>query len=338
MKLDSHALEVQTELEKIGIIPENSEIELYNQIHGGADTTIFEIGFKNHSTRYVQRIFRPSTSSEHAEFEYTVQKTLFENGVKVPETFLIKHPPNTQDRTYFIMKKIKGKTLNDTLRVSTPEQIGALVEKYLLELHRIHSISPDLFPQIPRVDVQADPFAVIDQALNRVKVTLEKFPEDLAELRLVVDWLEENKSNYPCDELVVIHGDYHPINIVVDDEGAMQILDWTGINISDFRRDLGFATVALSSGLESNLASQFERFYEKISGKKVGNLGYFMILSSVSNLLRFYSGMNNTSITNETEETMAFFKSVSEYPLFLVKLVKDECNIDLSQVKDYFTN
>jgi len=90
--------------------------------------------------------------------------------------------------------------------------------------------------------------------------------------------------------------------------------------------------------LQQNLASQFERFYEEISGKKVGNLRYFMILSSVHNLMRFYSGMNNPSITNETEDTMAFFKSVSEYPLFLVKLVKDECNIDLSQVKDYFTN
>jgi len=33
-----------------------------------------------------------------------------------------------------------------------------------------------------------------------------------------------------------------------------------------------------------------------------------------------------------------FSKSINDYPLFIVKLVKDECNIDLSQVKDYFTN
>ena len=335
MLLDSQALEVQTELERIGVIPKDSEIELYNQIHGGADTTIFEIGFKNHSTRYVQRIFRPSTGIESSEFEYTIQKTMFENGLNVPETFLIKHPPNAWDRTYFIMKKIEGRGINDILE-NNPEKFEEIAERFMLELHKIHSINPDLFPQIPRADIQKDPFAVITKTLRRAKATIEKFHEELAELRLVVDWLEENKSNNPCEELVVIHSDYHPFNIIVEEDGTFQILDWTGINISDYRRDLGFSIIAISAGVGIDQVPKFQKIYEKISGKKVENLEYFMVLASVYNLMRFYSGMNNPSITNETEDTMAFFKSISDYPLFVVELVKRECGIDLKQIKNYF--
>jgi len=76
--------------------------------------------------------------------------------------------------------------------------------------------------------------------------------------------------------------------------------------------------------------------YEQISGSKVENLSYFMILANTFNLIRFYSGINNPTITNETEDTMNFFKSVKEYPMLLVKLVKETCNIDLRQIKDYF--
>ena len=155
-------------------------------------------------------------------------------------------------------------------------------------------------------------------------------------MKPVIDWLENNKTNNPCRKLVVIHGDYHPLNIIVQEDLKYQILDWTGAHISDFRMDLGFTTVVISSGVRKNLAPMIVSAYEQISGSKVENLSYFMILANTFNLIRFYSGINNPTITNETEDTMNFFKSVKEYPMLLVELVKKTCNIDLRQIKDYF--
>ena len=74
-----HALEVQKELVELKIIPEDSELLCYQQLPGGADTTILEVSFQNHSTKFIQRVFRPGASNKAAEFEYTVQKTLYEN-------------------------------------------------------------------------------------------------------------------------------------------------------------------------------------------------------------------------------------------------------------------
>ena len=128
-------------------------------------------------------------------------------------------------------------------------------------------------------------------------------------MNLLVNWLDEKKFENPCEELVIIHGDYHPFNIIVDENRTYQILDWTGINISDFRRDLSFATVALSAGTGRSLAPEFSSKYEEYTGKMVKNLEYFMILSSVWNLLRWYSGINNptTSALRATAPSLALF-------------------------------
>jgi len=332
---NKHAVELQEELSQRGIIPDSSVIDGYDQVHGGADNTIFEIGFHNHPRRYIQRIFRSSVPKEAAEFEYTIQKILFKNGIKVPEPFLLKNPPNTLDRIYFVMKKIEGQRL-DVVMESNLQQAPKLIELFLYELHQIHSIDPNLFPQIPRLDIETNPYAVIDQTLKGTKAAMEKYPKDLVELGFLVDWLEEKKTDNPCRELVVIHGDYHPYNTIVDENNLLQILDWTGVDISDFRIDLGFATTVLSSAFGKNLASDFARFYEGLSEKKVENLEYFMILSSVWNILRWYSGINNPSITNESNDTMNFFKSVREYPLQIVELVRKESGIDLKQIEQYF--
>ncbi len=337
MTLDNHALEVLEELKKKKAISENSKIESYTQLQGGADTLMFEISILNQLRRYIQRIFRSTTSNKRAEFEYNIQKTLFENNVNVPETFLIKLTPNSRERPYYVMEKIEGTRL-DHVYYKNPEKLDQFIVMLLQELYKIHSIEPNLFPQILSADIQKNPFVSIEQTISRRKDFLDKYPKELSELKPVIDWLEINKTENPCKKLVVTHGDYHSQNIIVQEDSELIILDWSNINICDFREDLGFTAVTLSVGVKKNLATTIARLYEQISGNKVENLAYFMILANIFNLLRFYSCANNPSITNETEDTMEFFKSIKEYPLFLVELVRDTCDIELRQIKDYFSD
>ena len=329
------ALEVQEELTKHNIIPEDSILSNYRQLQGGADTTIFEISFKNHSKKFVQRIYRPGSSEKHVEFEYNVQKTLFENNVSVPETYLIKLTPNALERPYFVMEKIEGTSLAEIFG-NNPDQFEQLLYKYLQELHKIHSVDPSLFSQHTLYDIQKIPYAPIDACLTRRRTFFDKYPDDLQELRPVIDWLEKHKQNNPCEKLVVVHGDYHGQNIIVQENQDFKILDWSNADISDFRRDLGFATVATGSMVGEDLAPMIAGVYEEISGIKVENLNYFMILDNLFNMIRFYSGINNPRITNENEDTMNFFKSVRSYPLYLVEVIKETCNIELNQIEEYF--
>jgi aminoglycoside phosphotransferase (APT) family kinase protein len=332
---NEHALEVRDELIRYNFIPKGLEISSYEPLYGGADTTIFEISFNNHPKKYVQRIFRSEVSEKHAEFEYIVQKTLFDNKVSVPQPFLMKFTPNTLERPYFVMEKIEGPQLAEAFE-NLPEQFDNLMFKHLLELHKIHLVDSNLFPQLVSFDIQENPFAPIDYLLNRRKSFLEQYPEDLKELKPVFEWLEKHKMDNPCKKLVVVHGDYHGFNIIVQENHDLKILDWTGISISDFRRDLAFATTTLSSMFGKDLSSMVSEIYEQISGIKVENLRYFMVLENIFNLIRFYSGINNPTITHENEDTMNFFKTVKTYPLFLVDFIKETCNVYLHQIKEYF--
>jgi len=185
-------------------------------------------------------------------------------------------------------------------------------------------------------DIKENPFAPVEYLLKRRKSFLDNYPEDLKELKPVFEWLEEQKKDNPCEKLVLVHGDYHGFNIIVQENQELKILDWTGISISDFRRDLAFAATTTSSMVGEDLSSIIVGMYEQISGLKVENLNYFLILENIFNLIRFYSGINNPLITNETEDTMNFFKSVRTYPLFLVDLIRETCDVELKQIKEYF--
>jgi aminoglycoside phosphotransferase (APT) family kinase protein len=340
---NKHAQEVHGELAKHNIIPEDSKLISYKQLQGGADTKIFEIIFHDLTTKYIQRVFRSGASNKAAEFEYSVQKILYENGIKAPKPFLLKPTPNSRERPYFIMEKIEGTPFEQVLD-NNPEQFSQLIYKFLQELHKIHTIDQKLFPQIPSPDFQKNPFAPIDQILKHRRLIIEKYPEELNELKPVFEWLENNKTNNPCKKAVVIHGDYHQANIIVQENQEYRILDWTGININDFRMDLGFSAVTIGCfpkyekivGSKKKLTQMIVNTYEQISGSKVENLPYFMILTNTYNLLRLYSIINNPTITNENEQSKNFFKVISEYPLYLAELVKETSNIRLNQIEEYF--
>jgi len=144
--------------------------------------------------------------------------------------------------------------------------------------------------------------------------------------------------------LVVIHGDYHQSNVIVQDNQDFRILDWSGIAIGDFRTDLGFTSVTISAfslyeqifGSKKKLVQMITNTYEQISGRKVENLSYFMILANSFSLLRLYSIINNPRITNENNQSKHFFKSINEYCLYLAELVSETCKTELHQIRDYF--
>jgi len=183
---NKHAQEVQEELVKHHVIPEDSRLNSYKQLQGGADTTIFEISFQDQSTKYIQRVFRQGASNKAADFEFSVQKTLYENGISVPKTFLMKPTPNSRERPYFIMEKIEGTPFEQVLD-NNPEQFGQLIYKFLQELHKIHTIDPKLFLQFQSPDIQKNPYAPIDRVLTHSKLMIEKFPEELKEFKPVIE-------------------------------------------------------------------------------------------------------------------------------------------------------
>ena len=55
----------------------------------------------------------------------------------------------------------------------------------------------------------------------------------------VLDWLQTRTKAITPTEPTVVHGDFHPGNVLLRTDGASFVIDWTGADISDYRFDLG---------------------------------------------------------------------------------------------------
>ena len=175
------------------------------------------------------------------------------------------------------------------------------------------------------------------------KLYLDAYPEDLIELKPVYEWLNQNKTHYPCEKLVITHGDYHSFNILVEENQDFKILDWSSLFLRDFRMDVAYtATTESYFDKKQTTKDRMKRvlmisnIYEQISGRKIEGLSYFMILGCFFNLIRIYSQMNNPNITGENEDTKDFFKIVSDYFLFLAEIIEQNCKTKLNQIYEYF--
>ena len=60
-----------------------------------------------------------------------------------------------------------------------------------------------------------------------------------------IDWLLENRPPEP-ERLAVCHGDFHPLNILVQDGIVTGVLDWPGFIIADPALDIA-NTIVLST-------------------------------------------------------------------------------------------
>ncbi|KKM76426.1 hypothetical protein LCGC14_1380220 [marine sediment metagenome] len=134
---------------------------------------------------------------------------------------------------------------------------------------------------------------------------------------------------------MLIHGDFHANNVIVNKKQELVVLDWSNVTINDYRIDLAF-TITTAEGVGGfELKSIIINLYEQIRSIKVNDIEFFMILSNFFNLLRIYSGVHNPEITGENEETKNSFRDeLGSYISYLHDLIHTETGISVKTLKD----
>jgi Ser/Thr protein kinase RdoA (MazF antagonist) len=71
----------------------------------------------------------------------------------------------------------------------------------------------------------------------------------LSDFQIVIRWLESRRDLVPCERNAPVHQDFHPDNILEDQDGKLYVIDWTNFEISDYRFDLAWTlTLAYAHG------------------------------------------------------------------------------------------
>ncbi len=101
----------------------------------------------------------------------------------------------------------------------------------------------------------------------------------------VLDWLKAHSRQVKTERLSVTHGDFHPWNILLCDDGRAFVIDWTQAGISDYRLDLAWTLVLIRATLGLTTRDAVLAGYEALAGHSVRDVGFFETASAFKRLV-----------------------------------------------------
>jgi aminoglycoside phosphotransferase (APT) family kinase protein len=91
-----------------------------------------------------------------------------------------------------------------------------------------------------------------ERLLDEPRGLLAKYPSSAAGRALT--WLEDNAAVVSDEQPVIVHNDFHPVNIVTDARGHLTLLDWSNAALGDRHSDVArtLAVFTLAPDFEQN--------------------------------------------------------------------------------------
>ncbi len=267
---------------------EDIEVPVFAKISDGWENELYsftvacEEGKERRRDDLILRIYLGDGARQKAAREFNGMKKLHELGFPVPEVFTLELDDSTFGKPFVIMEKINGQPMGQILDESPDEKRRDLITLFCKMFVDLHNLDWRPFAPDPSIYDTGDPYGFINQFLSKAQEYVDRFQR--ADFVPVLDWLKERRSDALCDRLSVIHLDYHPYNILMQEDGKPSVIDWTNIDIGDFRFDLAW-TVLLMSGYGNPEARGIVLDeYQRIAARRIEQMEYFDVMASLRRL------------------------------------------------------
>jgi thiamine kinase-like enzyme len=254
-------------------------------------------------------IFCSAHSHENRENAYKALSFMYDNGFKNTSIFLPK--PLFYDNKFkaFFYQGVDGENLLYYIKKENFDITSYLEQAstWLAQLHSIPVTSSENFnPKNSRIKT------IVPGPKHFFNSIEKKFPEYLKTIKTHFNNLveEEEKNLKSIDKLVMIHGDFHPENIIINKtDGKVSAIDFTDMCLADWARDIG------------NFLQQL-RFMAsgKISSKEIEAYENFFL----SDYMKKRSIKNNSEI----EKRIKLYKSWAALRSAIYFLTKVDSEVD----------
>ena len=177
----------------------------------------------------VVRVLPSPDRLAQAQAEAAFQGWSAARGYPAPQVLVVLEPDDALGRPAQVMERAPGVTMVDALKAK-PWRAGALAAQLALLQLELHALDPSGWPG------SDDPATLVDKRLflPRRAVEVLKHPA-LADALGRAEGLTTACAS--TDEAVVCHGDFHPLNVMVDGSRSA-VIDWTDAGLGPREADV----------------------------------------------------------------------------------------------------
>ncbi len=154
-------------------------------------------------------------------------------GSKVPHARYLAHGDGP-DGPWCIVERVPGRTLHDAWPGADVPTRKAMIESLGVALRALHQVPvpADLLPPWLADALAGKPRAayhppVVNALLAQVEAARRRPGGDSRELADVADWVRERLALFAADEPVLVHGDVHGSNVMVDEGRVTGLIDFS---------------------------------------------------------------------------------------------------------------
>lgn len=232
----------------------------------------------------ILRVYPGIDAHIKSEREFMGMKQLYDMGYPVPEVHILEKDNRIFDGPFMLMERIHGEGFWPILVEATGKKQKELLTLFCGLLVQLHELDWHPFPACTEEADNDDKYRFIDMSLREGREILRKF-SFLPGFIPVIHWLEERRDLVPCYRPSPIHWDFHPGNILLQKDGKAVVIDWTQICISDYRFDLAWTLLLMSTYEGPEWRGLILGEYERLSGRCVEQIEYFDVAACVKRLL-----------------------------------------------------
>lgn len=245
----------------------------------------------------ILRILPPAAPVLRLRREVATHEALVSAGFPAPRIYLHEEDPAPLGGAFIVMERLPGTNMWDGAMGRTGEKRHLLtLSRRLAEahalLHRIDGKQLSASAQSHGIDPA---LLTVAGEVQRIRGRIEK--ANLGRLMPGFDWLQRNVRR-PVEAEVICHGDFHPLNIMVQGERLVGVIDWPQAIVAEPAYDVASTLVLMrfaDTGMTGMARSLFDAFrlipvrrylgfYRRMRPFRDDNIAYYEALRVLSAL------------------------------------------------------
>lgn len=282
---------------------------------------IVALKFKGTTKKYIIKTYNSSKNGiENIKQEWKWLKFFHDVNYPVPKPIITDF---TSEIAYIVMEKIEGEILWTAYQTASTNEKDQLLENFIKVFVKLHELDISI---LDKKLLTYSTSYFIEKEINDIQKLVNK--NNFEYFTIIIDWLIKEKVNIIGTNLSIIHRDYHPWNVIIDNNKHLYVIDFLS-GVGDYRFDLAWmCTLMERSGFKDFSDHAFKK-YKELKNTDINNFEYFKVLATLRWLVNVIISLKTSENLNETKNKEF---EIFIYPLIEngIKLIKEITKIQIT--------